>query len=186
MRITLDTNGIIDLEENRPSAAAIRQLIAAHNNGKITLCVSAIAASERYRDGQGEPNFGLFEQKLGEVGLVGVELLNPPGIWGVTFWDHCVWADHMQPMEGQIRQLLFPTLNVENIPGELDEQRKRRERKALNAACDILGMWCHITYHGSVFVTRDGNFHRKAKKAGLLQLGAGQILNPEDVVSHIG
>lgn len=185
MRVTLDTNAIIDLEENRPAAPALHQVIDIWRAGKIQLCVSAIAASERYRDKQGDADFGMFERKLLEVGLAGVELLNPPAVWDVTFWDHCVWTDHVQPLEGQIRQILFPTLNVENIPGEPNEERRRLAAKVTNALCDILGMWCHITYHGDIFVTRDGNFHKATKKSRLLTLGARQILNPEEIAGFL-
>lgn len=92
VRVTLDTNAIIDLEESRRGAAAITELIALNAAGQVQLCVSAIAASERYRDTGGDPHFGLFTEKLANVGLQDAELLNPIGYRDVTFWGHAVFC----------------------------------------------------------------------------------------------
>jgi hypothetical protein len=51
MRFTLDTNRIIDVEENRPNAPFVRELVSLHGTNRINVAVSAIWASERQRMG---------------------------------------------------------------------------------------------------------------------------------------
>lgn len=50
-RFTLDTNCIIDLEENRPSAEYVRVIVEAWKNGRIALAVVAVSASENQKFG---------------------------------------------------------------------------------------------------------------------------------------
>jgi hypothetical protein len=186
VRITLDTNAIIDLEEGRNSAPAVQRLLTLHKNRKVTLCVSAIAASERDRDREGEPNFVKFADKLNALGLSDVELLNPPGHWGITFWDHCVFAEEGDTLEPNIRDILFPNfLFAQVVPEPVSDRPDRRANKVLNAQCDVLSMWCHIRYRGDIFVTSDRNFRKASKKPRLLALGAGQILNAQDALAFV-
>lgn len=62
MRVTLDSNAIIDLEEGRAGAPALRE-----------------------RAGAVEPDYSNFMAKLIDTDLADVELLNPPCHWGITF-----------------------------------------------------------------------------------------------------
>lgn len=50
-----------------------------------------------------------------------------------------------------------------------------------NAKCDVLTVWCHIHYGCDVFVTADGNFHKKGKAGELAQLGCKVIVNPSEL-----
>jgi hypothetical protein len=175
----LDTNAIIDLEENRPAATSLRELVSLHLERKITLCISAIAAAERDQDldSNREPDFSRFESKLANIGLASLELLNPTMHWGVTFWDHCVFAEEGDMLEVHLRDMLFPGVDVSAM---IDPARDRRHPKALNALCDVFSMWCHIRNGGDVFVTSDSNFHKATKKQRLIALGARQILTAEE------
>jgi len=49
-----------------------------------------------------------------------------------------------------------------------------------NAKCDVQMLWSHIHHQRSGFVTRDGNFRKASKVPKLLELGAGQILGPNE------
>jgi len=93
VKITLDTNCIIDLEKNRPAAASLRALIDASRQGQVELAVAAISASEKMQSGDYLTNFSEFEERLEQVGLSGARILEPIGIWGVTFWGHFLWSD---------------------------------------------------------------------------------------------
>ncbi len=64
MRITLDTNCLIDLELNQGAALELRELIVIHELEKITLCVPAIGASERMKDGMYAPTFSVFQERV--------------------------------------------------------------------------------------------------------------------------
>jgi hypothetical protein len=185
-RVTLDSNAIIDVEENRPAAAAVRELIALHRAARITLCVSNIVAGERDRDGLVVPDYRKFTAKLGATDLSGAELLNPLAHWGITFVDQCIWPEPKDTLRETIHHVLFPNSPdyFAAIGGESDTDRAKRTAKGNNQLCDVLGMWCHIRYRGDVFVTSDENF-LKSKRDGIIALGAGTILRPHDAIGFI-
>ena len=90
-RLALDTNCIIDLEENRPDAPHVRTLIKAWKNTHVALAVVAVSASENQRGGIASRHFDVFEAKLSNVGLAGVNHLLPLAIWDLFYWDHALW-----------------------------------------------------------------------------------------------
>jgi hypothetical protein len=187
LRVTLDSNAIIDLEEQRPAAPALRALIALYRAGAFCLCVSNIVAGERDRNGAAEPNYGNFTAKLARTNLADVELLHPPAHWGITFFDQSIWPELNDTLQPAIQSILFPKLkdHFASVPGESDNERTKRIHKGNNQLCDVLGMWCHIRYKGDVFVTSDRNFHKQRKKLLLVGLGAGHILTPDDAVPYV-
>lgn len=52
----------------------------------------AISASEFQRDGGYSETFHDFEEKLARANLRDVDILLPPLIWDVTYWDRCIWG----------------------------------------------------------------------------------------------
>lgn len=188
-RFTLDTNSLIDIEEGRPNAPFIREIVSRHGKG-INVAVSAIGASECQRNGRYAQNFSEFKDKLRAIGLQDLELLPPLAYWDVCFWDHCVSADEKDTLESQIHAILFPAIeflwpeyaNARGLPidnASLDKTWR-------NAKCDVLGLWCHIEHGGGVFVTSDTNFHAITKQPALKALGVGAIAYPKDAAALAG
>jgi hypothetical protein len=185
-RFTLDTNCLIDVEENRPDAPCIRAIVSRHGNG-INVAVSAIGASERQRNNRYAQNFLEFKDKLKAIGFENLELLPPLAYWDVCFWDHCVMADGADPLESQIHAVLFPNMaflwpeyaKARGLPIDAPQLDKTWR----NAKCDVLGLWCHIKHGGGVFVTSDQNFHAVTKQERLKALGAGVIAYPKDATA---
>jgi hypothetical protein len=184
-RFTLDTNCLIDVEERRPDAPFIRELVARHGNG-INVAVSAIGASERQRNKRYAENFSEFQEKLKAIGFDRLELLPPLAYWDVCFWDHCVMGDGTDTLESDIHAVLFPSIEflwpdyakARDLPvdGALDKNWR-------NAKCDVLGLWCHIKHGGGVFVTSDSNFHAVTKQDRLRALGVGAIAYPKEAAA---
>ena len=191
MKVTIDTNCIIDLEEERDSAQHIRLLMRYHAEGSVQLQVVAIGASERKPDGTYASNFSEFVEKLTAVGLGSVGILKPMGYWGVSFWGQGLWTnDEMVEFERKIHEVLFPevefkyedycrTRGIETDPNERIDPRWR------NAKCDVLALWSHIHHGGGIFVTSDLNFHKQSKKPALITLGAGSILTPREAARRL-
>lgn len=185
MRFTLDTNCIIDMEDARPNAPFIRELVALQGVSGINVAVSSIGTSERQRTGGYAKNFSEFRAKLVASGFDTLELLSPPGYWGLCFWDNFVWADENDALERQIHDILFPRIEflwsdyakVHGMP--IDSQDKNWR----NAKCDVLGLWCHIKHRGDVFVTSDSNFHAETKIEKLRALDAGTIEFPKEALA---
>jgi hypothetical protein len=184
--VTLDMNCVIDLEEERPAAEHVRMLLSLHDSGRVQICVSAIAASERKPGGTYAENFREFQSKLARLGLGTIRLLKPPMMVGVTYLDWSVVAsDSMLALEKDISAVLFP--GVESNYADYSKQRGlprkgqvRPDPKWLNPKCDVYAMWAHIWYGCDLFVTTDQNFHKETKKPRLIALGAGNIVLPEE------
>ena len=184
MRFTLDTNCLIDVEDRRPDAPFIREIVGRHGNG-INVAVSAIGASERQRNKAYAQNFSEFQAKLETIGFDSLQLLLPLAYMDVCFWDHCVMADETDTLESDIHAVLFPSIEfmwvdyakARGLP--VDEMDKTWR----NAKCDVLGLWCHIKHGGGVFVTSDSNFHAVTKQDSLRALGAGIIAYPKNAAA---
>lgn len=172
-RFTLDTNCIIDLEENRPNAEHVRAIVEAWKSGHIELAVVAVSASENQKCGTANRDFTAFENKLDNAGLSGVQHLLPLAKWDVFYWDHALWSDDgMEKLEEEIRSCLFPGIQVKP-PSDIEENSAWR-----NQFCDVLVAWSNAFHKWGYLVTSDNNFHDH--KAELNQLGVGEILYPRD------
>lgn len=184
MRFTLDTNCLIDVEEERSNAPIIRDLVSLHGQSGINVAVSAIGASERQRCGRYAQSFTEFQTKLKAIGCDGLELLLPLAYLDVCFFDHCVMADEGDVLEKEIHNVLFP--NIEFLWVDYRKNRsiavESPDKNWRNAKCDVLTLWCHIKHNGDVFVTSDRNFHALTKQDKLKSLGAGTIACPIDAL----
>ena len=172
-KFTLDTNCIIDLEENRPDAIYIRQIVQAWKDGRIELAVVAVSASENQKSGIVNRHFGEFEKKLENVGLSGIVHLLPLMIWDVFYWDYALWSDdEMEWLATTIQEILFPNIQPDS-PEDIDKNSIWR-----NQLCDVLVAWSHAFHKWDYLVTRDRNFHDH--KDELKKVGVNEILYPKD------
>ena len=191
MNVTFDTNCIIHLEENRPAAPYVRRIVQGAAERGLKLRVVGISASERSRDGQYPRSFGDFETKIAGVGLGDVEILKPPAILDVTYWDHCVlgceeWTEEAR----RIHEILFPTIPFTytdfRVRFGVDPAAPGLHYKWRNRAIDTRALWTHMHNGGGVFVTSDNDFHKpEEKKSSLARLGAGEILRPKEAAERL-
>ena len=183
---TLDTNCLIDIEKNRPGAAAVRMLADAHAAGKADVAVIAMSASENQKNGQLLCNFEEFQTYLATLDLAHLNIVNPMMHWDISFWDHCFWPDDaMLDLERKIHSILFPKMQFSWEDYCRDKGIDRSSTPSVdpwrNHKCDVQAIWSHIHSQRQVFVTGDRNFHRK--KVSLIGLGAGRIEYPDDARS---
>jgi hypothetical protein len=190
LSFTLDTNCVIDLDENRPAAPAIKRLAVAHATGSADVAVVAIMASEKQRAGDYIEDFQVFQHRLEKLSISHLGLLLPIFYWDITFWDWSLWSDaNMQALERHIHKVLFP--RVEFLWPDYCRTQKPKLDPATspaaspaghtwrNAKCDVLAIWSHVHHRRDVFVTTDRNFHKRTKKPALLSLGARRIERPQ-------
>jgi hypothetical protein len=111
VRFTLDTNCLIDVEEERANASFVKDIVSLHGQNGITVAVSAIGASERQRDGGYARSFAEFQTKLKGIGFERIELLLPLAYFDVCYWDYCVLADEADTLEKKIHTVLFPSID---------------------------------------------------------------------------
>jgi len=190
VRITLDTNCLINLQDNTGQHLAIQELIDAHRARRVVLCVTAMAASENQLGGRPRTNHGEFKEWLKELGLEDVEEILPMGHWGISFWDHAVYAGpELVAQEEAIHKILHPTIPVQYsefcAARGLDPVATPMHRRWLNAKCDVQAMWSHIQAGNDVFVTEDKRFLQAARRSALIVLGAGRVLTPLESVDQL-
>ena len=190
VKLTIETNALIDLETGAADAPFIRAIADGHGANDTTVAIAGISASEAKRGGGHENTFSAFQARLAAIGLDHLEILRPAGVWGMVYWDWFILVDaEMVDLERRIHEVLFPTIPYDyekfcakkQIPTNDDLDPRWR-----NARCDSLGLWCHIHYERDVFVTRDRNFHKATKRRVLEeQLGARRIVLPSDAMALV-
>jgi len=168
LKFTLDTNCIIDVEESRPSAAAIFRLLSAHTDKSVNLALVASSASERQLSGDFLQSFVVFDERRNNLGFADIEVLLSIGRFGVGFWGKGLWAsEEGNRLERQIFEQLFPTAHYEwadfasakNI--DRDDLTTQSFRKWRNMILDAQAFWAHRYNERDVFVTSDRNFGRR-------------------------
>lgn len=189
MNITLDTNCLIDIEEDRKNAVYLRQLIKWHRD-KLNLRVVGISASERQPNGRIAKTFKEFKQKLSRIGLDHIEILKPMGYISICYIDWAILSDEkMLADEQSIHAILFPDMQFKYkdycLKKQINPLETQIDWKWLNAKCDVQVLWSHIHYGGGIFVTSDNNFHKESKKPLLISLGVGDILKPKEALEKI-
>lgn len=177
LSFTLDTNCLIDLEEDRDSAPSVRAVVDAHRDGRARVAVVFSSASERSQPDRPEAaNLAEFTARLARLDLAHVDVLPALGIWDFSFWDGCLWSDDGPgaALQDQLQALLFP---------DIDFARPVFDKRWRNAMCDVQAIWAHIYHRRDIFVTGDGNFHKQTKEAALISLGAGRILRAPEAAN---
>jgi hypothetical protein len=137
-------------------------------------------------------------------------LLHPtmPSRWPVYFKRECeqlspfrgkaaheLWHLRWGLGQGRIPPLPTPYLDMLSLTDReaLREWVETRQRKWMNAACDVEGLFIHVslaiyTTHPehAVFVTSDGDFHRRTKLDALRAINfPGRILRPAEAVEFL-
>jgi len=182
---TLDTNCLIDVEQSRAAAREVRALADAHAAGTADVAVIAMSASENPQAGRSIDNFSEFEDHLASLRLAHLNIVLPMMYLDISFWDHSLWADDaMIDLERQIHSILFP--NVQFLwrdycrDNGINPPPNSSFGKWRNCKCDVQAIWSQIHSKRNVFVTRDGNFHKK--ELALLALNVGKVEYPHSAV----
>lgn len=185
VRVTLDTNCLIDLEVESVRTNAVHGLVQRFRNSEFQLCIPAISASERTESGRYLLSIADFEDRLARLGLQRAEHLLPMLYLDVCFPDHGLLSDvAMLTLERKLHQVLHPTVAFEYqeycVERGLDPNAVPSDRKWRNAKCDVQVAWAHIWHGADVLVTADGNFLKPTKLPKLLALGAKRISLPQN------
>ncbi|WP_250471896.1 hypothetical protein [Caballeronia sp. GAFFF1] len=186
---TLDTNCLLAVDEGRPEAGAVMALSAAHAEGKASVALVAISASERQRAGAHLESFTDFQKRVESLGLGHLDLLPPMLIFDVTFWDFSVWSDDgMMEKDKQIHEVLFPGIPYEwedfcKLSGLDPTKLVEQSKKWRNARCDVQALWSHVHAARDVFVTSDRNFHAPSRAERLSSLFGVRVASPDSAAT---
>jgi len=92
---TLDTNYLIDVDENRPAQGDILTLIEEARRGEADIAMLASSACERQAGGAHLSRFADFQRRLIAVGLGDIALLRPIARHGFSFHGFAVMDGYL-------------------------------------------------------------------------------------------
>jgi hypothetical protein len=177
LKLTLDTNCLIDLEEQRDGSDVLRDAIDSAVARGLSIGILGISASEKRLKSSAPLGPAELKERLVRHGLDSAEILKPLGFCGLTFWDFCVFgSEEAKNLHERIADILFG-----NSPYRYNrpDEDGRYQIKHRNQICDCQAIWAHISYSRDVFVTNDGNFYSKSYL--LEKIGVNKIVKPIEI-----
>ena len=191
LKLTLDRNCLIDIEDQRPNATYVKSLIEANSTGKASVSVLGITASERSKAGAYSTSYSEFLEWIRSLEAADLNLLKPIGVWDVTYWDWSVSAsEEDSKLLAHIHDLMFPGKNSSwqkyaIAKGVASDNRSSRfYHKWINAHCDAQAVWACIRYEQDALVTSNTkDFQRNFQK--LQGLGLKNAVTPKQAVALI-
>jgi hypothetical protein len=165
---TLDTNCLIDVDDNRPARGSVLQLIDAADKGFADVAMVASSASELQPGRQYLKTFASFRDRMQELGFGSIKLLMPIAYFDLSFWDHAIMPSQPQMQrERLIFETLFPGtpynwLEYAAATGlDIEQIDNPRAFKWRNRLCDAQAFWAHDDNQRDVFVTGDERFKKQ-------------------------
>ena len=159
---TFDTNCLIDVAEERPSAPHVRAILAAGADGQADLALVASSASERQQGDTFLESIDAFEERRSALGFGSLPLLPSMARWGVSFFGNavCGWAEGVA-REQAIFTILFPAspFSWTDYASSKDVDPNDKSTAAYmrwrNQILDAQALWAHDNAGRDVFVTSD-------------------------------
>jgi hypothetical protein len=188
---TLDWNAVIALENAEPEGADVSALIEAHRKKRADVALVATSASENSREKRFPEDYHVFARRIEGLGINDLPVLLTPGVFGLTFFDHCYFVDEdrYNTQVSALWSTLFPSIKspIAGVDFPLKDEGglwQPEFARWRNAWCDIHSLISHIDAGRDVFVTSNTtDFQRHA--AALATLGAGSIMTPADAILAI-
>lgn len=185
--LTLDTNSLISLEEGSGQAESVKRLVELHRDGIIRVFINGSSAGENLRGKIAPQHYDPFIERLDRLGLSNLPRIAPLARLGVSFFlgQSVLASDGDSELEQKIMSVLSADgpksfadyLTNEGLP--LDSPVTPRWRNLYSDVDAIMG---HIRNRNHIFVTEDLHFLRLDRRTKLIQLGAGEILTPDDTL----
>ncbi len=191
---TLDWKGIIALENGEPEGESVAKLVAAHQNDGCEVALLATSASENMKGTRGFPaSFKEFRNRIEKLGLSTLPVLTTPGVFGLTFFDHCFFVngDEYEQLRGSIWSIIAPHIPSDFRKFARDQKIENNEIADIalatwrNAWCDVHSLYCHIHHKQDVFVTTNTKDFQKHQQK-LSELGVDDIRLPSECGDEYG
>lgn len=187
VNFTLDTNCIIDIDENRPSASSLRRLVDAHVRMAANVALVMVSASERQRGDTYLNTYAEFQERVTRLDLEQLQQIPGLGYFGLSYWDHALWASgDCVAREQVIHATLFRHIPFEwsdyALAHGVDPGDKASPlyMKWRNAWCDRQMAWSHDHHVRDVFVSSDRNF---ARLDGAPGFAAFRTMTPQEAAA---
>lgn len=200
MRVTFDWNCVIEVEEGRPQAQAVRELVQQHQLGRLEVALLATSASENMppsvaNEGRRFPRTArLFKDRIDRLGWGELPIVSMPAIYGLTYHDFANNVGDGEAFERDFSALWkviapnFPRkpeahlLAGEQMNDEMIQSPKLAKWR--NIWCDVMSAYSHIQAGRDVFVTLNTrDFQRKSE--ALASLGMTDICDPKETLRRL-
>ena len=191
MKLTLDTNCIIALENGEAAASEIHQLVQHAQTGKVELAILGISASENQKAFYHDQDFIGFQNRVSELGLGKLAILKPIAIWDVTFWDWCIFStEEDAKLLNDLRLAIFPKSEPNWVKRaaangiDVNDNTCKESKKWKNELCDAQIAWATIHNKYDALVTLNTlDFQRN--QLALKSLGLPAVWTPEEALQNI-
>lgn len=194
MNLTLDWNCIIEVEEDRPQAAYVADLVARHRQGQFEVALLAASASENSKSKRFPGSARLFKKRILALGWNDLPLVPMPGIFGLSYWDFCYILEDGEKFKRDMDSLWsaiapkVPRKPSEHLPEGVPLTDDAIQSKALskwrNTWCDVVSAYSHIHDGRDVFVTNNTRDFQNNSEL-LSRLGMKHIYTPAETLSGI-
>lgn len=165
LSFTLDTNCIIDIDDNRPSAGSLRLLVDAHARREADVALVMVSASERQPGDTYLSTYADFNERVSGLGLGQLKQIPGLAYYDLCYWDHALFpSDACVVREKTLHEALFPSIPFKWSDFALergvnpDDRTSPTYMKWRNAWCDRQMAWSHDHHSRDIFVSRDRNF----------------------------
>ncbi|MEO9463899.1 MULTISPECIES: hypothetical protein [Alphaproteobacteria] len=194
MKLTLDWNCVIEVEEGRPQANRVTELIRLHRFGCFEVALLAASASENTKSKRFPGNANVFKARIASLGWQDLPLVPMPSIFGLSYFDFCYFVGDGEKFERDmdaIWRVIAPSIPrepVDHLPvGKhmTDDAIQSEElSKWRNTWCDVISAYSHIHEGRDIFVTNNTkDFQKNAKE--LAKLGMMHISTPTDALANV-
>ena len=187
MKLTLDWNCVIEVEEHRRQATFVIDLVGRHRSGEFEVALLAASASENTKSKLFPGNAKLFKDRVAHLGWNDLPIVPMPAVWGLSYWDFCFYTDAtFEPKFDALWTAIVPTVPRKASDHlqmgqslDVDSLQSEALAKWRNTWCDVMSAFSHIHAARDIFVTNNtSDFQRNMPK--LSPLGMQNICIPED------
>ncbi len=194
MKITLDWNCVIEVEEDRPQANYVTELIRLHRLGRFEVALLAASASENTKSKRFPGNANVFKKRILALGWQDLPLVPMPGIIGLSYLDFCYYVGDGEKFKRDrdaIWKAIAPKVlrkPKDHLPEGTQMSNNAIQSEKLskwrNTWCDVISAYSHIHEGRDVFVTNNTRDFQKNASA-LAELGMKHISTPAEALSTI-
>ena len=194
MKLTLDWNCVIEVEEHRPQARYVKELVDAHRRGEFEVALLAASASENSKSKRLPGNASIFKERVSSLGWQDLPLVKMPGVFGLSYWDFCYFVKNPEEFEHQMDALwgviarrvprdpsAFLPLGTKLTDGAIQSEALSKWR---NTWCDVISAYSHIHDSRDIFVTNNTKDFQNNQDE-LYKLGMKHIATPADTLALV-
>ncbi|WP_246831253.1 hypothetical protein [Pseudotabrizicola formosa] len=194
IKLTLDWNCVIELEERRPQAACVQDLVDRHREGQFEVGLLAASASENSKSKRFPGNATVFMERISALGWQDLPIVPMPAVFGLSYWDFCYFVDDVEKFKRDMDALWqaiaakVPRKPADHLPPSMmlndDSVQSEHLWKWRNTWCDVVSAYSHIHAGRDIFVTNNiRDFQKNSDK--LSKLGMRKISTPLETLAAV-